>query len=164
MFAVKSSSTYCSLVPDGRLIVTVLPVAGFHVYVAEFTSVVHELSFVLPRTESVWVLVCQALDGGRSITRSERESDAPRLAVSVAGQVPSLLSQYVLVLPSSAFDAGYPEVVLLALIGAFSARLVAVPPPPLLVPVPERATVSEALVALLATVSVPDALPVAVGV
>jgi hypothetical protein len=49
---------------------------------------------------------------------------------------------------------------LLAVIGAFSARLVVL----VLVPVPDRATDNDALVALLATVSVPEAEPVAVGV
>src|ERR1700761_5918956 len=47
--------------------------------------------------------------------------------------------------------------------GAPAARLVLVPPPPL-VPVPVRATVSEGLVALLATVRLADAPPAAVGV
>jgi len=36
---VKLSCTYWALVPDGRLIVTVLPVDGLKVYVAELTSV-----------------------------------------------------------------------------------------------------------------------------
>src|ERR1700761_468890 len=47
--------------------------------------------------------------------------------------------------------------------GAPAARLVLVPLPPL-VPVPVRATVSEGLVALLATVRLADAPPAAVGV
>ena len=47
------------------MIVTVLPVAGFQVYVAEATSVVQVLSFVLPRTESVWVRVGQLDGAGR---------------------------------------------------------------------------------------------------
>ena len=38
LLAVKLSSTYWALVPDGRLIVTVLPVAGLKVYVADPTS------------------------------------------------------------------------------------------------------------------------------
>src|SRR6201994_2601641 len=47
--------------------------------------------------------------------------------------------------------------------GAPWARLVLVPPPPL-VPVPVRATVSDGLVALLATVRLAEAPPAAVGV
>src|ERR1700743_1283980 len=47
--------------------------------------------------------------------------------------------------------------------GAFRARLVLVPPPPL-VPVPVSGTVSDGLVALLATVRLADAPPAAVGV
>jgi hypothetical protein len=46
--------------------------------------------------------------------------------------------------------------------GAFSARLV-VPPPPPLVPVPDRGTVSEGLLALLATVRLAEAALAAVG-
>ena len=68
LFAVKDNCTYCSLDPDGNAIVTVLPVDGFHVYVAEDTSVVQVELFVLPRTERVCVRVDHAVAGGRSIT------------------------------------------------------------------------------------------------
>jgi hypothetical protein len=91
------------LVPEGSLIVTVLPVAGLKVYVAEPTSVVHVLLLVLPRIENVWVLVCHTLGGGRSTTTEPSECAAPRFTVNVEGQTPSVLSQYVLVFPSSAF-------------------------------------------------------------
>jgi len=40
LFAVKDSSRYWSVVPDGRLNDTVLPVDGLKVYVAEGTRVV----------------------------------------------------------------------------------------------------------------------------
>ena len=64
--------------------------------------------------------------------------------------------------PSFALVAGKPEVVLLAVIGWFSARLTGAAVPP--VPVPESATVKVLLVALLATVTLPLAAPFAVGV
>jgi hypothetical protein len=63
---VKLSSTYRSLVPDGRLIVAVLPVDGLKVYPADPTSWLNVVSLVLPRTDSVSVRVLQADDGGRS--------------------------------------------------------------------------------------------------
>jgi hypothetical protein len=65
VFPVKDSCRYWSVVPDGRLIDTVLPVAGLNVYPAEGTSVVHELPFAEPRTESVSVRVDHAVAGGR---------------------------------------------------------------------------------------------------
>ena len=57
---VKLSSTYRSLVPDGRLIVTVLPVDGLKVYPADPTSWLNVVPLVLPRTDSVSVRVLQA--------------------------------------------------------------------------------------------------------
>ena len=40
LLAVKDSSRYWSFVPDGRLKLTVFPVDGLNVYVADGTSVV----------------------------------------------------------------------------------------------------------------------------
>src|SRR5579875_4015469 len=93
LFAVKLSCTYRSLVPLGRPIVTVFPVAGFHVYVAEPTSVDQVLSFVLPSTDSVCVLVDHALDGGRSTTTEPIDWVLPRSTVRVVGQAPLVPSQ-----------------------------------------------------------------------
>ena len=62
----KLSCTYRALVPDGRLIVTVFPVAGLKVYPAEAAIWLNEVPFVLPSTDSVWVLVAHADDGGKS--------------------------------------------------------------------------------------------------
>ena len=62
------------------------------------------LPLVLPSTESVWVLVAQAVDGGRSSTIDPTVWAEPRLASSHCGKSLSVLSQYVLVFPSLAFD------------------------------------------------------------
>ena len=122
MLAVKDSWTYRSVVPAGRLTDTVFPVDGLNVYVAEPTRVVQVLSFVLPRIESVWVRVPHALDGGRSRVTEPRVWDEPRSTVSVVGHAPFVPSQYVLVLPSFAFDATYVWVLLLAVIDLPCAR------------------------------------------
>ena len=66
LFAVKDNSRYWSFVPDGRLTLTVLPVAGLNVYVADGTSVVNVVPLVDPRIERVCVRVDQAVAGGRS--------------------------------------------------------------------------------------------------
>ena len=75
---VKLSSTYWSLVPDGRLIVTVLPVDGLKVYPAEPTSWLYVVPLVLPRTDSVSVRVLQAVDGGRSRVTDPMDCVEPR--------------------------------------------------------------------------------------
>src|SRR6202142_3550046 len=62
---VKLSSTYSAVVPDGRLIVTSLPVAGLKVYAAEPTIWLNVVPLELPSTDSVSVLVLQAGPGGR---------------------------------------------------------------------------------------------------
>ena len=46
-----------------------------------------------PRTDRVWVLVDQAVAGGRSSTTELIGSLAPRLAVRVVGQAPLVPSQ-----------------------------------------------------------------------
>jgi hypothetical protein len=66
VLAVKLSSTYSALVPDGRLIVTVLPVDGLNVYPADATIWLNVEPLLEPSTERVSVLVLQADDGGRS--------------------------------------------------------------------------------------------------
>ena len=43
---------------------TVLPVAGLNVCPADPTTVAYDEPFVDPRTDSVWVRVCQAVAGG----------------------------------------------------------------------------------------------------
>ena len=48
----KLSSTYWALVPDGRLIVTVLPVDGLKVYPAEPTIWLYDDPLVPSRTDS----------------------------------------------------------------------------------------------------------------
>jgi hypothetical protein len=63
---VKLSCTYRVLVPDGRLMVTVLPVAGLKVYPAEPTIWLNDDPLVLPSTDSVSAPVLHALDGGRA--------------------------------------------------------------------------------------------------
>jgi hypothetical protein len=94
VLAVKDSSTYWALVPDGRLIVTVLPVDGLNVYPAEPTIWLNEDPLVLPSTDSVSVRVDQDEDGGRYRPRDPIESTAPRLTVMVCGYAaPSELSQ-----------------------------------------------------------------------
>jgi hypothetical protein len=70
--------------------------------VADPTSVVKELPLAEPRTDSVWVLVAQAVDGGRSIVMEPRVCTDPRFTVMVLGHAPLVASQYVLVLPSTA--------------------------------------------------------------
>ena len=57
---------------------------------------------VEPRTESVWVLVDHADDGGRSTVMEPRVWADPRFTVIVLGQAPLVASQYVLVFPSTA--------------------------------------------------------------
>jgi hypothetical protein len=71
--------------------VTASPAAGFQVSVAGAASVLHVLSLVLPRTDSVWVRAGH--EGGTSITTDVTAWVAPRSTVRVDGQVPSLLSQ-----------------------------------------------------------------------
>ena len=94
MLPVKLSSTYRSLVPDGRLIVTVLPVDGLKVYPADPTSWLNVVSLVLPRTDSVSVLVLQAVAGGRSSVTDPIDCVEPRSTVRVCGYpAPSALSQ-----------------------------------------------------------------------
>jgi hypothetical protein len=66
LFAVKDNSRYWSFVPDGRLTLTVLPVAGLKVYVADGTNVVNVVPLVEPRIERVCVRVDHAVAGGRS--------------------------------------------------------------------------------------------------
>ena len=91
---VKLSCTYLALVPDGRLIVTVLPVDGLKVYPAEPTSWVNVESLVLPSTDSVSVRVLHADDGGRSSVTDPIDCVEPRSTVIVCGYAaPSLLSQ-----------------------------------------------------------------------
>jgi hypothetical protein len=94
VLAVKLSSTYWALVPDGRLIVTVLPVDGLNVYPADATIWLNEEPLVLPSTDSVSVRVAQALDGGKSRVSDPIDCTDPRFTVSVCGYAaPSLLSQ-----------------------------------------------------------------------
>jgi hypothetical protein len=62
VLAVKLSCTYRALVPDGRLIVTVLPVDGLKVYPAEPTTWLNDVPLVLPRTDSVSVRVLHAVE------------------------------------------------------------------------------------------------------
>ena len=82
----KLSCTYRALVPDGRLIVTVLPVDGLKVYPAEPTIWLNDVPLVLPSTDSVSVRVLHAVDGGRSsvtepIDCAEPEVDGEGLRV-----------------------------------------------------------------------------------
>jgi hypothetical protein len=62
---------------------------------------------VEPRTDSVWVRVPHAVDGGRSIVIEPRVWTDCRFTVKVAGQAPLLASQYVLVFPSTALAGTY---------------------------------------------------------
>jgi hypothetical protein len=126
--------------------------------VAEATSVEKVVPFVEPRTDSVWVLVCHAVDGGRSIVMEPRVWTDPRFTVMVLGQTPLFASQYVLVFPSTVLAGTYVWVELDAVTEAPSARSVVE-----LVPVPDSATVSGLPGALLLTDSVPVADPAAVG-
>jgi hypothetical protein len=159
VFAVKLSCTYLALVPVGRLIVTVFPLDGLNEYPAEPTIWLNEVSFVLPSTESVSVRVDQAEDGGRSSVTEPIDCVEPRSTVSVCGYAaPSVLSQYVLELPSFASAATYVWVKLLALIGWLSARLVVE-----VTPVPLSATDNALPGALLVTVSAPVSGPPVVG-
>ena len=80
---VKLSSTYRSLVPDGRLIVTVLPVDGLKVYPADPTSWLNVVPLVLPRTDSVSVLV--APGGGRRQVERDRPDGLGRAQVDRDG-------------------------------------------------------------------------------
>src|SRR6202020_636996 len=75
---VKLSSTYWSLVPDGRVIETVLPVEGLKVYPAEATSWLYVDPLVEPRTERVSVRVLQAVAGGRSRVTDPMDWTEPR--------------------------------------------------------------------------------------
>ena len=85
---------------------TVFPVLGLNVYPAEPTSWLNVVPLVLPSTDSVSVRVLQALDGGRSRVTDPIDCVEPRSTVTVCGQAaPSLLSQYVLVLPSVTLEA-----------------------------------------------------------
>ena len=94
MLAVKLSSTYRSLVPDGSGIVTVLPLEGLKVYPADPTSWLNVEPLVLPRTDSVSVRVLQADDGGRSSVTDPIDCVEPRSTVMVCGYAaPSALSQ-----------------------------------------------------------------------
>jgi len=94
VLAVKLSCTYWALVPDGRLIVAVLPVEGLKVYPAEPTIWLNEVPLVLPSTDRVWVRVDHADDGGKSRVRDPIGYTAPRFTVIVCGYAaPSLLSQ-----------------------------------------------------------------------
>ena len=105
MLPVKLSCTYLALVPDGRLIVAVLPVDGLNVYPAEATTWLNEEPLALPRTDSVSVLVDHADDGGRSSVTDPTDWTEPRSTVTVCGYpAPSVLSQYVLVFPSVTLD------------------------------------------------------------
>jgi hypothetical protein len=85
VFPVKLSSTYRSLVPDGRLIVTVLPVEGLKVYPFDPTSWLNVESLVEPSTDSVSVLVAQAEEGGRSSVTDPIDWTEPRSTVIVCG-------------------------------------------------------------------------------
>ena len=94
MLPVKLSCTYRALVPDGRLIVTVLPVDGLKVYPAEPTSWLNVVPLVLPSTDSVSVRVVHAEDGGRSSVTEPIDCAEPRSTVRVCGYpAPSVLSQ-----------------------------------------------------------------------
>ena len=94
MLPVKLSSTYRALVPDGRLIVTVLPVDGLKVYPAEPTIWLYDVPLVLPRTDSVSVRVLQAAAGGRSSVTDPIDCAEPRSTEMVCGYpAPSVLSQ-----------------------------------------------------------------------
>ena len=85
MLPVKLSSTYWALVPDGRLIVTVLPVDGLNVYPAEATIWVKVEPLAEPSTDSVSVLVLHAVAGGRSRVRDPTVCTEPRFTVIVCG-------------------------------------------------------------------------------
>jgi hypothetical protein len=94
VLAVKDSSTYWALVPDGRLIVTVLPVDGLNVYPADPTIWLNVESLVLPSTDRVSVRVLQAEEFGRSRVIDPIDWTDPRFTVMVCGYAaPSLLSQ-----------------------------------------------------------------------
>lgn len=69
VLAVKLSWTYRALVPDGKLIATVLPAEGLKVYPAEPTIWLNVEPLMLPSTDSVSVRVDQAVDGGRASVR-----------------------------------------------------------------------------------------------
>ena len=149
---VKLSSTYRSLVPDGRLIVTVLPVDGLKVYPADPTSWLNVVPLVLPRTDSVSVRVLQADDGGRSsvtdpigLGRAQVDRDGLRVRRRHRCSPSS-----VLVLPSVTLAGTYDCQSLLAVTGLLRAMLVVE-----VMPAPDSPTVSGVLLALLFTVRVP---------
>src|ERR1700735_905493 len=92
VLAVKLSWTYWALVPDGRVIVTVLPVAGLNVYPAEATIWVNVEPFVLPSTDRVSVRVDHAVAGGRFSVIDPMVCAEPRFTVIVCGYAaPSVL-------------------------------------------------------------------------
>ena len=94
MLAVKLSCTYRALVPDGALIVAVLPVEGLNVYPAGPAIWLNVEPLALPSTDSVSVRVDHADDGGRSSVRDPIGYVAPRSTVMVCGYpAPSVLSQ-----------------------------------------------------------------------
>src|ERR1700722_11157705 len=94
VLAVKFSCTYWALVPDGRLMVTVLPVAGLNVYPAEPTIWVKVVPLALPSTDRVSVRGFQLLNGGRSRAIDPMVCAEPRFTVMVCGYpAPSVLSQ-----------------------------------------------------------------------
>jgi hypothetical protein len=85
-----------------NVIVTVFPLVGSNVCPADPTIVENEDPSLLPSTESVCVRAPQALDGGRSSTSREKLCAEPRSTCHHCGNALSVLSQYVLVLPSTA--------------------------------------------------------------
>ena len=86
VLAVKLSSTYRSLVPDGSWIVTeLLLVDGLKVYPADPTIWVNVVLLVLPSTDSVSVRVLHADDGGRSRVIDPIDWTDPRSTVIHCG-------------------------------------------------------------------------------
>ena len=138
---------------------TVLPVDGSNVYVAEATAVLKFVPSVLVCTESVWVRVAQAVDGGSFRVTLPIAYVAPRSTCSHCGNAPFALSQYVLASPSVAVEAACVELTwLLAVAGRPAAMLVL-----LLMPLPVRAMAVGLLLALLAIEMLPVREPPVVG-
>jgi hypothetical protein len=139
---------------------TVLAEAGLNVYVADPTAVPNADPSVLVCTDSVWVRVAQAVDGGSFSVTLPTLYVAPRSTCSHCGKAPFALSQYVFASPSVAVAAACVALTaLLAVAGRPAAMLVVLP-----IPLPDRATVVGLLLALLVMVTAPARDPAAVGV
>jgi hypothetical protein len=137
--------------------VTVFPVAGLNTLPADADKVVHVVPSALPSTEKVCVRVAQVDAGGTVIVTDATDLTEPKSTRNHCGYEPAP-SQYVLVLPSFAFDATYVCCVLFAVMVAPIDRFVE---PPLVLTVPDSETETGLLPFAL---RVPVVVPEAVGV